>query len=1028
MSIDNNENTDPNNTEAAAVVDPCEELPTIPEDPQGTGGETPANPEVATIQLPPFLAPLDVVDDEIRAANREVNVFNKQLFLDMSSSPPALAGDFGEVYATTDKIRLYFNKIWAWNGAKEIFLQDEMSNGPVLSYEINREEYSETGKSWNSFMDISFPAGIGWSNTGAASALAQMAPAAIVDEQLNTTMYPYMSDTVFAAAQPFYSSELDNIEIADATSVSISSQVGYYEEKPHIPETELPGLYRAYFRANRNVHETCDVDDRIQKFTSDSVAEMKTANESLKRYFNQYVEISIMTQQGGKIATLLDEFQMDKYILELASSRYTQPLQYSQVEDEFRFTSSTNDVALENDRALLSTDSRTTIDPFKYLISTIKDRGISFFEGINHSSYPLKYEYWNNAELLRFTDTIRSQLFMNNLEQQVLTPRNIRSLKSIFDGRKSFSEIVGYRIAKHEVVDGEMNPASIQNFYVMDSDKVLTIDFVDTQVNPGKTYVYRIHSLNLVIGSKYTYIPELNPPWSITEDKVFSRYRVEVLPNIKIIEAPFFQKVVSIIEKPPMAPQVSFIPLQGEDSAMQMLIQSNFGEKQEIPTSIFPSDQAIIDSMLEAQQAREDRIIQYQTDSLPEKFQIMRLSTAPETYQDFINSDYVKTVDVSSRALIFNDEQFEPNKEYFYAFRAIDKVGISNPTEVYKVKVNSYVNGIFLDIKQYEMVPLHETKPTLTFERALKIEPSFQQRAVTFSENIPDLDSRSFAMSVPSRDDIVFGELSEEDSVWGRDFKIRLKSKRTGRQIDLNVKFEKSIIDIAPQDPPTSSEDTPCGSTELDIAIGNDGGVSVTNPTEIVGPEPAQPLPLDPQTPYDPESPGMAEAREVLELEALGEGFLDMTGVDSADEYYAGQGLADFLNDALDGAGTSTSNVSPTGAAAGVGNLSGGDGEYSGQSQDSIPVGMAGGGSDDDRAGNSGSSGGEGEEQIGDDVSEDDIQGLGMAGGPTNNLNNSGVTNVPGFEGVVRATGVNVNVSGNNYNNEAPDDIELPDR
>ena len=295
-------------------------------------------------------------------------------------------------------------------------------------------------------------------------------------------------------------------------------------------------------------------------------------------------------------------------------------------------------------------------------------------------------------------------------------------------------------------------------------------------------------------------------------------------------------------------------------------------------------------------------------------------------------------------------------------------------------------------------------------------------------DNITDLDSRNFAMSVPSRDDILFGESPEEDSVWGRDFKIRLKSKRTGRQIDLNVKFSKSIIDVAPQDPPTVSESAPCGSTDLDLAIGNDGGVTITNPAEIVDPETPQPLPIDPQEPFDPDSPGMAEAREVLEMEAVGDRLLELAGVDSVDELIAGQDLADFLNDALDGVGTSTSNVSPTGAAAGVGNLSGGGGGYSGQSQDSIPVGMAGGGSDDDRSGNSGSSGGEGEEQVGDDVSEDDVQGLGMAGGPTNNLNNTNNATMPTVQGLVQVSGNNVNVSGNNYNQENADDLERPDR
>tara|TARA_R110001592_G_C13185075_1_gene751523 strand:- start:50 stop:3103 length:3054 start_codon:yes stop_codon:yes gene_type:complete len=1017
MSIYDNENSDNNSQDVPTPVDPCEDLPPPPPPPPpGGGGEDPTSGEGGPgILLPPFLSPINTIDQELIGAIREINIFNKNLFIDLGSGQ--LAEQNPDV--PTDRVRALFNKVWtvAHSGRDmyEVFFSDIATQTTPIGYNILEDTFDFSSKHWSGKLKIFFPSSM---PPETLSLINEMTGA---DDPTSITKFV---DTNFAAAQPFHEKELDNIRVNNSTSVTINSHVGYYEETPHKIEPQMPNLYRSYFKALRNVHEVCDVDDRVQKFTSDNVSQMKDANETLKRYFNQYVEISINTQQSGKISTLLDEFQMDKYVLELASSIYAKPIEYSQVEDESRVTGSDLDEYLANDKVSPSAVSITSPDPFRNLISTLKDRNLEFFEKINHSSYPLKFEYWNDPTALRFTDTIRSQILMNNIEDQVMTPENLRSLTGIFTGRKAHSEMVGYRIAKHEVVDDVFNPEPIQNFYFMDSDKVLSIDFVDSQVNAGKTYVYRIYSLNLVMGSRYRYSPD--GPWSFERLSAAREFNVRIEPSIKIIEAPFFQKVVSVTEKPPLAPQASFIPLQGVDNQMQIIVRSNFGETSAKPLEILESDRSLIESMIQAQPLSEDGVLEYRTDSLPEGFQVMRLSTAPERYEDFSGADYITTVPARSRAVIFKDEDFEPNKDYFYCFRTFDKVGVSNPSSVFKLRLNSYANGIFMQLDEYTMVPKVFNTPSIVFERALKITPSFSQTAISASAEI-NMESREFVTSVPRSEDISIGSVPDEDYIWGRSFKMRLVSKSTNRKIDLNVTFNREVIEVRPEDPPVATETVPCGPTDLDIAIGNDGGDNVIDEGQLVL-ETEDPIPLDPQVPVDPDGPGVAEARRNLELAAVGTEFLDAVGVASVDEYLAGEGLEGFIGGALEGRGTASGNVSPAGAAVGVGSTTDGDGSYTAPTSEPMQSGMAGGGDDDDRSGNSGSSGGDGEAEVGDDVFEDDVEGFGMAGGPTNNLNNSNATNMPVFKGVVRATGVNVNVSGNNYNNEAPDDIELPDR
>ena len=254
---------------------------------------------------------------------------------------------------------------------------------------------------------------------------------------------------------------------------------------------------------------------------------------------------------------------------------------------------------------------------------------------------------------------------------------------------------------------------------------------------------------------------------------------------------------------------------------------------------------------------------------------------------------------------------------------------------------------------------------------------------------------------------------------------MRLVSKSTNRKIDLNVTFDKKTIEVSPEDPPTATETIPCGPTDLDIAIGNDGGDNIIDEGQLVL-ETEDPIPADPQVPFDPDAPGVAEARKNLQLAAVGSEFLDKAGVASVDELIAGEGVEGFVDGALEGQGTTSADVSPTGAAASVGSLSSGDEDYEQPSEDSLSSGTAGGGDDDDRSGKDGSSGGDDDYvKVEGVVFEDGLTGSENAGGTTNNPNNKSGTKLLTPIEVVGGTVTMPRASGNNYNNESPP--ELPD-
>ena len=667
-------------------------------------------------------------------------------------------------------------------------------------------------------------------------------------------------DNVFSSEIPFYKAELDRMDISQFTSVDIKLTLHSFEELEKEKEVHKVNLYRHYNKTivqpipSSSDHENCKFKDKIQKFTCENVLRLDEANESLKNTFSKYIEININTQQLLKVASFLHETRMDKHILELITKTPPTRSTFAEIIDETIYEKTIQNpsgeeatadhllggAAFEND----SYTRKVTRDVWDVDFSPDKMERIEEYTGIDLNHYPMKFEGWDSRSLLRFHDIIRSQVFMNRLESHMY-PDKVRSYCDILDGEKAYSEIIGYKICKHKVNSAgqPINPP-LQEYYFMDSDDIKTINFVDTQINSEVEYVYRIYSINFVAGSKYRYGDResrvaINDTVGVTASVDLN---VFCAPSFKIILAPFFERKLKVLDKPPMFPQVSFLPLQGKEDKMQILIQSNFGERKEYPIEIYEnnhpdgrkSDREIIQKMRTVQEASIDGKIHYKNDSMPRRFEIIRICRVPTTYKDFADIDtsigeYNKVVDSLGRSYLWDEENFRPNKDYYYIFRAIDDRGISNPTEVYRVKLVSYENGIFLDMEAHEMEPPDESL-VATAERYIEIKPSNIQRTFKFEEDMEE-NMRQFKQSAEPLN-VTLGN-NETNSVWGRKFKLRLISKTSGRKIDINFEFNNRSDLIPPPDsetPPPDSDDCP-GLQEIDLSAEGLSLIHISEPT-----------------------------------------------------------------------------------------------------------------------------------------------------------------------------------------------------
>lgn len=277
---------------------------------------------------------------------------------------------------------------------------------------------------------------------------------------------------------------------------------------------------------------------------------------------------------------------------------------------------------------------------------------------------------------------------------------------------------------------------------------------------------------------------------SVDNKKFFkASLSVKVRPSIKIAEVPFFETNGTISDNPPVPPEVTMIPYRGVKDRILFNLNSSVGEYEMQPVTFNRLEEIKVQEIRESKRLPPDSKITYKTDDRVEAFEIYRLETPPEKIEDFANNlrKYLET-DVSSLTIqkassaSFIDN-LNPNTDYYYTFRAVDIHGnVSNPTEVRKVRIVENDGAIYPLIEIYQMKKITPQTTSKKCKKLLNIVPRTTQTLINTSKsNMGD------GLSAKNVKRVVLGQ--EEVGLFGKKFKIRLTSHKTGKQIDLNINF-----------------------------------------------------------------------------------------------------------------------------------------------------------------------------------------------------------------------------------------------
>lgn len=273
---------------------------------------------------------------------------------------------------------------------------------------------------------------------------------------------------------------------------------------------------------------------------------------------------------------------------------------------------------------------------------------------------------------------------------------------------------------------------------------------------------------------------------------------VENLPAFNTIVVPYVNGGLEtlVIDLPSVPPEISFYPFKNVNNQIEILLNSNTGRIMRTPIAITPEDEMQFEdhylrqtgmSMPYSEIIAENKKIEFAKDDPPRLYEIYRVTEAPTAYTDFAGNllQEVRPEYGIPGALVDN---ILPNIKYYYCARSIDLHGnISNPTFIYEIELVDNNGQIFLDQKVY-VFPSPQPQVAQPGRRFIYVEPALTQ-VVLPEESLPTSNIGVDQLPLNS----ILGDLGVE-KVWEKDFKLRVISKKTGRKLDLNIKFKNSGI------------------------------------------------------------------------------------------------------------------------------------------------------------------------------------------------------------------------------------------
>ena len=452
----------------------------------------------------------------------------------------------------------------------------------------------------------------------------------------------------------------------------------------------------------------------------------------------------------------------------------------------------------------------------------------SFSDNISLSNLPFSFEDWWDKVWqkvitadntvppgVRFARIFKMLAIQSNIRRFVES--NTRTYDEILNGKPAVSEVLGYVIKKFEILNDDRK-RFISNIIVMANNDHDVQRMVDSQVKYGKIYQYEIHRVVAVVGNEYLYLDNMSEMQHEFQINDFytnqPRFRMQFglinKPSLQILLVPSERKRVSVVDRPPIHPDVDIIPFKNNQRNIMFNLSAQGGEYHAPPIILEDDDvgqflrsslnQGLLDNefmkvrfasefssalieewILQFQQSGKIDVksVHFRSDDPVKRFEVFRIDHHPENILDF-RDNKIAVIETGAENASFMDT-IEPDKPYYYIFRSEDIHNhVSNPTDIFEVELRTYGDAVYPSIRIVELKK-YEREDTKELRQLIEIKPATDKQRV---ELPPTAISKDF-MNKNGAD--LFSV--KNDTLWNRRWKLRILSKNTGKEIDINFRF-----------------------------------------------------------------------------------------------------------------------------------------------------------------------------------------------------------------------------------------------
>jgi len=341
-------------------------------------------------------------------------------------------------------------------------------------------------------------------------------------------------------------------------------------------------------------------------------------------------------------------------------------------------------------------------------------------------------------------------------------------------------EALFYKIEKRQF---GYNADALINTYWIDPIQTDYLRFIDSQIKYGEEYYYKVYAYILNISNIYTYSSYYNNNNSFQKlvDIKNGIYKVKFnsMPKYELLEIELFRTSSSVTENPYTKPKAKF---SKHDIGISIdFLESNSEELEEYK-ALEDKDFNILEAIKRSQKNVKNNVLYKNNISGERKVEIYKTFLLPTNISSFQGTKYKTVVLKNSNTLI---DKIQPEIPFYYMFRYLNKYGApSNPSPIYKVLLKEDEGTYSLEVSEYSIDDKIDNKLYKNFKKYLLIRPSIIQMQINKYNNSNTIQ------------DIYLGP--EANNIWNdensnvtKDFILRIKSKKTNRILEFNL---KSII------------------------------------------------------------------------------------------------------------------------------------------------------------------------------------------------------------------------------------------